>query len=282
MKSFWSLMTAFFLMFAMVGEADAKRFGSGGFGKSYKSTPFGQKKASPQQNEKKNAQQQGQKKGGMMGGLMGGLLAGGLFAALLGSGAFEDLKMMDIILMAIIAFVIFRVIRSMRNGPQPAAAGAYQQQFRQQAPDTAENTGSTHSFEGTSADQGQVPFDLPENFDQTSFLNGALEHYRTVQKAWNDGDLSVIEEYVSPELFDALSRQRNKLMVPPQTEILDLSADIARAEQEGTVQHISILFRGVCKDELEKSQDGIFDIWHLARDTSSQDAPWIIVGIEAE
>ena len=43
-----------------------------------------------------------------------------------------------------------------------------------------------------------------------------------------------------------------------------------------------ILFRGRVKDELEKSEDGIFDIWHLERDLSKEDAPWLIVGIEAE
>jgi predicted lipid-binding transport protein (Tim44 family) len=38
----------------------------------------------------------------------------------------------------------------------------------------------------------------------------------------------------------------------------------------------------LCKDELEKSEDGIFDVWHLERDLNNDDAPWIVVGIEAE
>ena len=54
MKSIITAFTTFFLMFAMVSEADAKRFGGGGFGKSYKTSPFASKKATP---AKKDQQQ---------------------------------------------------------------------------------------------------------------------------------------------------------------------------------------------------------------------------------
>ncbi|NRA23891.1 MAG: Tim44 domain-containing protein, partial [Oleispira sp.] len=119
-------------------------------------------------------------------------------------------------------------------------------------------------------------------FDQQGFIEGSLNHYRTVQESWNKGELETIKEYVSPELFTALAQQRGKLMLAPQTEILNLSAEIVRADQAGNSAEISILFRGVCKDELEKSQDGIYDIWHLQRDLSTENADWVIVGIEAE
>lgn len=113
MKSIITAFTAFFLMFAVVSEADAKRFGGGGFGKSYKTSPFASKKAAP---AKKDQQQAGQKKGGMMGGLMGGLLAGGIFAALLGSGAFEDIQIMDMIIMAALAFLAFKLFKGFMGG----------------------------------------------------------------------------------------------------------------------------------------------------------------------
>jgi predicted lipid-binding transport protein (Tim44 family) len=285
-----TVFTAFFLMFAVVSEADAKRFGGGGFGKSFKTSPFASKKAAP---AKKDQQQQaGQKKSGMMGGLMGGLLAGGLFAALLGSGAFEDLQVMDMIIMALLAFVAFKLFKgfmSSRQQAQPrmAADGNSPQRHNFEMPRDANNDQSRSSqeiptAEETGFNQDEIPFNLPEGFDQQGFIEGSLNHYRTVQESWNKGELETIKEYVSPELFAALSQQRSKLMVPPQTEIVDLNAEIVRADQAGDSAEISILFRGVCKDELEKSQDGIFDIWHLQRDLSTENADWVIVGIEAE
>jgi len=286
MKSFWTLFTAFFLTFALVAEADAKRFGGGGFGKSYKTSPFASKKAAPKkQDQQQQGQQQGQRKGGMMGGLMGGLLAGGLFAALLGSGAFENIQMMDIILLALIAFVAFKLFRGMAGNRQQPSYGMPSGQQRQSfdMPADAPQSGDAQpQTAATGFNQDEVPFNLPADFDQHNFIQGALEHYKTLQEAWNKGDLTVVEEYVSPVLFDALSQQRNRLMVPPQTEILDLSAEIVRADNNGKAAEISILFRGLCKDELEKSQDGIYDIWHLERDLTAENAPWLIIGIEAE
>ena len=302
MKSIITAFTAFFLMFAMVSEADAKRFGGGGFGKSYKTSPFASKKAAPakkdqQQNQAGQNQSgqnlAGQKKGGMMGGLMGGLLAGGLFAALLGSGAFEDIQIMDIIILALLAFVavkLFKGFMSARQQAQPRMAngGNTTNSHQFEMPKDADKDfqasaiNEVQETQATGFNQDEIPFNLPAGFDQQAFIEGALSHYRTVQESWNKGDLSIIEEYVSPELFSALSEQRNKLMVPPQTEITDLNAEIVRADQAGDSAEISILFRGVCKDELEKSQDGIFDIWHLQRDLSTENADWVIVGIEAE
>lgn len=286
-----TVFTAFFLMFAVVSEADAKRFGGGGFGKSFKTSPFASKKAAPAKKDQQQ-QQAGQKKSGMMGGLMGGLLAGGLFAALLGSGAFEDLQVMDMIIMALLAFVAFKLFKgfmSSRQQAQPrmAADGNSPQRHNFEMPRDANNDQSRSSqeiptAEETGFNQDEIPFNLPEGFDQQGFIEGSLNHYRTVQESWNKGELETIKEYVSPELFAALSQQRSKLMVPPQTEIVDLNAEIVRADQAGDSAEISILFRGVCKDELEKSQDGIFDIWHLQRDLSTENADWVIVGIEAE
>lgn len=275
MKSFLTLLTSLCLIFAVAGEAHAKRFGGGGFGKSYKTTPF--KKSEPQKQQQQQPASGKKSAGkGMMGGLLGGLLAGGLFAYLLGNGAFEGIQFMDILLLAVLAFVALKVFRSMAGAQrQPVAQGAagYAQPLQNRDNFTQESHNA--------ADQ-QTPFNLPQGFDADAFIEGALQHYRTVQQAWNDGQLDIIEEYVSAPLFVGLKQQREKLMVPPQTEILSLSAEIVRADQQGNMAEISILFRGLCKDELEKSEDGIFDTWHLERDTSIAQSSWIIVGIEAE
>lgn len=289
MKSFLTLLTSLCLVFAFVGEAQAKRFGGGGFGKSHKTTPFFKKKQEPQkQADQKNSQNQqpAQKGRGLMGGMLGGLLAGGLFAYLLGSGAFEGIQFMDILLLAAVAFIALKIFRSMAAGQhQPAHASVSSNgtgpAMQRQSVEMPRDTGAAQMFD-TGSSHDETPLNLPQGFDVEAFVQGSLEHYRTVQQAWNDGNLEVIEEYVSAPLFAGLKQQRERLMVPPQTEILDLNAEIVRADQTGSVAEISILFRGLCKDELEKSEDGIFDTWHLERDTAVEGSNWVIVGIEAE
>jgi predicted lipid-binding transport protein (Tim44 family) len=168
-----------------------------------------------------------------------------------------------------------------------ASDGGHQQRHNFEMPRDADagqksTTERDTKIQSTAFNQDEVPFNLPEGFDQQGFIEGSLSHYRTVQESWNKGELDVIKEYVSPELFAALSQQRDKLISPPKTEVVDLNAEIVRADQAGDSAEISILFRGVCKDELEKTQEGIFDIWHLQRDLSTEKADWVIVGIEAE
>lgn len=284
MKSIVSIFSAFlmvmFVSVAVIPEAEAKRFGGGGFGKSFKTSPFSKKKASPNQkqtDQKNGAQQQG-KRSGLMGGMLGGLLAGGLFAYLLGSGAFEGLQIMDILLLVGLFFIVMRLLRGAAGAaqaPVSASNGGQGQQSHQAEYFQAQQTMS-------SSEQNEIPMNLPNGFDTDSFLEVADKHYRELQQAWNDGNLEVIREFVDENLFNALAQQRQSLMVPPQTEILDLSSEIVRADYNQSIAQVSILFRGVCKDDLERSQDGIFDIWHLERDLSNTDNPWLIMGIEAE
>lgn len=282
MKAFWTLFSVLILTFGIAHQADAKRFGGGGFGKS-KAVPTQQRQA-PQKQEQ--AQQQnpaapaaGAAGKGMMGGLLGGLLAGGIFAYLLGSGAFEGIQFMDILLIALVGFVLFKLLR--RRAPQPAAAyapGSAQPQQRQSF--------DMGSFGGSAAPAaapaGAAVIDLPAGFDQQAFIDGALEHYRAVQNAWNSGNLDVIAEYVKPELFAQLANQRQQMDSAPQTDIVDLNAEIIAAGTQGNIAEISLLFRGLARDAGEQSEDGIFDVWHLERDLSKDNAPWLIVGIEAE
>ena len=293
MKSLAVFCMALFLGLGFAADADAKkkRFGSGGFGKSFNSapakSPAGQNKTDANQSQAGNqnnlaanngAAKQGSSKKGMLGGLMGGLLAGGLIAAMLGGG-FEGIQFMDILLIALVAFILFKLFKSRQ--PAPAAAGH---------PNTGQTAHQEHQPEQAMQRQSAQPMsggtgntmDLPAGFDKQAFIDGALDHYRTLQTAWNEGNLDVVREYVAPTVYAQLHNERKAMDVAPQTEVLDLSAELVRAEQDERTVSLSILFKGRCKDEIEGTEDGIFDTWHLEKDKKQENAPWMIVGIEAE
>lgn len=284
MKLLWTLIASLVMTLSLVSTADAglKKFGSGGFGKTYNTTPY---KATPQQTPQKQQPAQAapaNSRKGMMGGILGGLLAGGLFAYLLGSGAFEGLQIMDMLLIAAVIFILFKLLRRKAPQTQQREAWAGQSAGGSVPPAAGVKEPAAAAFSDVAGVRTDVPMNLPEGFDSKAFTDNAMNHFREVQDAWNKGDLNVIREYVAPNLFDALARQRERMMVPPQTEVLDLSAEIVRADRNGDIAEISVLFRGRVKDELEKSEDGVYDVWHLERDLSQDNAPWIIVGIEAD
>lgn len=297
MKRFWAFM-AILLAFTLTAEvAHAKRFGGGkSFGRSYQTAPSQPSKSyadSTTQRKQTAGMPASNGRRGLMGGLLGGLLAGGLIAALFGMGAFDGIQLMDILIIAVIGFVLFKLFRSMsqRQAPvmtrQPAYAGA--SAGGQAAPQQPvfgsgqrDNFGSSGAAVATMASSTpDVPFNLPVGFDAPSFLQGAKEHYRILQDAWNKNDLGKIQEYVTPELYKELQAERASLTGEQHTEVLSVEAELVRADQMFGNAEISIKFTGRYRDVVEGVEEPFTDIWHLERDFSKTEAPWLVTGIQS-
>ncbi len=226
MKRLFSLVALLMISVAVTPVAEAKKFGGGkSFGKSFKTAP-----APKQQNTTntstlnskdgtKAAQNTGRR--GLMGGLLGGLLAGGLLAAFFG-GAFEGIQFLDILIMGLIAYFAFKFLRGMlgakqgsmnqRQQSQPAFGGMNRNAYEQP---------NVHNFEQPQASGGfgsnaysEVPHNYPPGFDQSSFVNGAREHYRILQGAWNHNQLETIEEYVSQACSPICKKSSRPIALP--------------------------------------------------------------------
>ncbi|MEH0666324.1 Tim44 domain-containing protein [Vibrio scophthalmi] len=288
MKRLFSLVALLMVSVAMTPVAEAKKFGGGkSFGKSFKTAPAPKQQ---QQNTNTLGKDQATKapsssKKGLMGGLLGGLLAGGLLAAFFG-GAFEGIQFMDILILGLIAFVIFKFMRGMLGAKQGSMNQHRQQPaFGGSAPKFEQP--NVHNFEQASASsaggfgaQTDVPHNTPPGFDQAAFINGAREHYRILQGAWNHNQLETIEEYVSPSLFEDLKAERAKLEGDQHTDVMYVDAEIVRADYDASKAQLSLQFSGRYRDAVEGVEENIEDIWHLERDLTVDNAPWLIVGIQ--
>lgn len=231
-------------------------------------------------------------KKGMMGGMLGGLLAGGLLAALFMGEGFENIQFMDILIIGLLAFVLFKIARTLMASkagaqPRPAYAGAGQPNpnfQRQQAEQTGFASNATNNANSGSNGFAQaasdVPFNLPAGFDLPSFLEGARSHYKTLQLAWNENDLNKIQEYVSIELFNELSNQRRELVGDQHTEVMFLDAELVRATHNANLAEVSVKFSGRYRDTVEGVEEDIKEVWHLERNLTQANSPWLIVGIQ--
>ncbi|MDB2384317.1 Tim44-like domain-containing protein [Endozoicomonas sp.] len=314
MKRFSSMLCIFMamtLVFAPVAEA--KRMGGKSMGRTYKTAPA-PAKSQPQSNStaqqnrsadqkttagnQQAAQQQKSSRWGMLGGALAGLAAGGLLASLLGGGAFSGMQGLDFMLLGLLAVGAFFLFRRLRRknaqssasitpqqppladklmGKNPAVEGyGGAMQKRIHGADEASSVSVSSGIIGGS----DVPENLPAGFDQQAFLEGAREHYVTLQKAWNENNLELIREYMSPALFEQLTIERGKLEGKQHTEVLFVDAGIVRADYTSRVAQVSIKYSGRYKDTVEGLEEDISDVWHLERDITSADAPWLIVGME--
>lgn len=284
MRKFLSILTIFSLIFSISlfsEQAEARKFGgSKSFGRSYKTAPAQPTQPMNTANPVLNKQTQ-PNKSGLMGGLLGGLLAGGLFAWLMGSGAFDGLQIFDVLMLAGVAFLIFRFVKSKKAAtstePQPVYATPYQVKHNTETEFQKAEYTNNSAFASTSH---SVPFDLPAGFNVAEFIKGAGEHYRALQLAWNVNDFSKIQEYVTPELYNELKQERANYAGDQHTEVLYLNAELVRAERKVDNAQISVLFKGRYRDAVEGIEEDIHEIWHLERSLSVNNAPWLIVGIE--
>lgn len=265
--------------------AEAKKFGgSKSFGKSFKTAPAPKQTTQNTNTIKKDQTTTAGSKKGLLGGLMGGLLAGGLLAAFFG-GAFEGIQFLDILIIGLIAYFGFRFLRDMLA----AKAGSMNQQAYSSAGAGAQRESSPfQSFEQPqpvsggfgAAGHSDVPHNYPPGFDQAAFINGAREHYRILQGAWNHNELNTIEEYVSASLFEDLKSERAKLDGEQHTDVMYVDAEIVRADYDASKAQLSLQFSGRYRDAVEGIEEEIEDIWHLERDLTVSNAPWLIVGIQ--
>ena len=300
MKKLWAVFTIL-LAFTLTTEvAHAKRFGGGkSFGRTYQTTPYQPNRSSadmPAQRQQAAGQAPAMPgKKSMLGGLLGGLLVGGLFAALFAGGAFHGLQMMDILIAAALAFVAFKIFRLMRQGNAPANAPVSVPQpayARAGAPVGTSASASVPPVFGNrrdnlvssapvSAGSDAVPMTLPLGFDTPAFLDGAKEHYRTLQDAWNQNDLAKIEEYATPALYAELVAERASLQGAQHTEVIRVDSELVRADEKFGLAEVSIRFTGRYRDTVEGVEEDFTDVWHLERDGSNAENPWLITGIQS-
>lgn len=289
MKRLFSIVALLMFTVAVTPIAEAKKFGgSKSFGKSYKTAPAPKQQQQNTNTVGKDQTTKSSSKKGIMGGLLGGLLAGGLLAAFFG-GAFEGIQFMDILIIGLIAFVIFKLMRgmlgakqgSMNQHRQQPAFGGNASKFEQPNMQNFEQQPNTNNggFGGFGA-QTDVPHNYPPGFDQAAFINGSREHYRILQGAWNHNQLETIEEYVSPSLFEDLKAERAKLDGEQHTDVMYVDAEIVRADYDANKAQLSLQFSGRYRDTVEGVEEEIEDIWHLERDLTAPNAPWLIVGIQ--
>ncbi|MCL6271537.1 TIM44-like domain-containing protein [Sansalvadorimonas sp. 2012CJ34-2] len=293
-------------------DAEAKKFGSSkSFGKTFKVAPSQPKNitspsfgntASKSTTQSGFGQNQTKKKGffsGFGGGLLGGLLAGGLIASLFGGMPFHGMQFMDILILAAIAFIVIKLFRGMSRAKASALNGGHSQHYDSGASSWQQNQNNQNQsyrdfgFDAVNKQEPQsyqqdagfgahsdVPFNLPPDFDLNGFLNRARSHYKQIQDAWNSGDMSTIREYIAPDLYNHLEKERQALKGDQHTEVMYVDAELVRAEIAFGKAEVSLRFSGRYRDNVERIEEKITDIWHLERDLNQPNAPWLIVGLE--
>ncbi len=304
-------------------DAEAKRFGGGkSFGsRPSHSTPF-KRSTTPtrpsqrqQAAQQQNAQRQAQlaNRGGMWG-MLGGLALGGLLGALFFGGAFENLNFLDIAIFALIAFLLYRLfaararrsVQQAGGGAAPGVGASVRNEAAQRAADPDAESGRDWGLDSdamqrkfgagespaaavdepeTGGHSGAGDEQMPPDFDERGFLEGAERAYRLFQEAWDRGDLDEIERFTTPSVFAEVRAQLQERRGENRTDVLSLDTQVLEARQVGTTVEVSVLFDAILREVDDSSGPGergqqIREVWHFVRSSDAATPTWYLDGIQ--
>ncbi len=296
---FGVMITTVALGLATIDVAEAKKgFGGGkSFGSKFSqsqsvkkgNTNSAQRSAntptSASQQKNADRKQQLASKGGMMG-MLGALAIGGLLGAMFFGGAFENINFMDILLFALIGFIIYKLLASRKKPQTQQAATAHGQmpiepqennQYRDNANDYGSTAAaSTPAYDGQSLDELRRGIDA--GFDEAAFIEGAKSCYSRMQKAWSEGDIADIRQFVTDHVFVEIQDQYQQREGDVVTEVISLNAELLSAQDLGSKQEASVLF------DAQLTEDGVptqsQEVWHFSRPNNSLKPTWFLEGIQ--
>ncbi len=289
-----------------MGDAEAKRFGMGkSFGsKKMFSMPHKRvdKPAKAQSAPKQSAPAAGAAgkagagaRSGMGAGLMGGLAGlamGGLLGALLFGGAFENINFLDILILGLLAFLLYKVFSGRRTTtPEPAAPAGYGS--AELGPDDSGGQGTpgqavqrrrfdTDLLFGNKArasDSGiTAGLEIPADFDAEHFLEGAKTLFARMQKAWDEGDLGDIRQFTTDKVFAEVQEQLWNRSGDSRTLIHRLDAHLHQVRELDDELEASVVFEA----ELEENGQPVkvSELWHFTKPRHSAQPTWYLDGIQ--
>ena len=285
MKRFLSIAMALCIGLTMSLDANAKRFGGG---KSSGAAPTHQtSQMAPSAGAGGAAATAGAagaagaaaKAGGASRwlGPLAGIAAGGLLASMFMGDGFQGMQIFDILIMAVIAFLIFRFIAARRRKQQPQMAAAGHAPFQREV---HEQPAQPSIFGGSAAPAAARPvINAPAWFNEESFLAAARNHFQTLQQHWDANEIDKIAEFVTPQMLQFLKKERAELGEGFQsTYIDDLNVQLEGVDDRADRTIATLTFSGVSKTSRFDQGEVFSESWNMER-AQGENQPWLVAGI---
>lgn len=277
MQRFLSIVLALCIGLTMSLDASAARFGGG---KSMGSAPTHQARQTAPSAPAAAPNAAGRPTPAAGGasrwlGPLAGLAAGGLLASMFMGGGFQGMQFFDILIMAVIAFVIFRFIAARRRKQQPqmAAAGAPFQREAVQEP--VQNS----MFGGSSTASAAPVIHAPAWFNEQRFLEAARGHFQSLQQHWDANEMDKIAEFVTPQMFQFLRKERADLGEGFQSTFIDnLTVQLDGLDDRADKTIATLTFSGVSKTSRFDQGEVFSESWNMER-AQGDNQPWLVAGI---
>jgi len=285
MKKTLTFLTLAFLSFGLLAfDAEAKRMG-GGKNVGTQRQSVNQQQAAPNKPSSTPAAPAAVAAGGSKwGGALAGLAAGGLLAALFMGGAFENINMMDFVVLALLIGVVFFIIRMLRK-PKSAEHAAPMQYSGMNTgtqdrftPPPFSSTAETASGEAETTQRQPA---IPADFQVEPFIRNAKASFIRLQAAHDRGDINEIRDFTTPEMLAEISQQiQERGDAQQRSEVMFIDAHLLEVETSADMAIASVRFTGQLRELPNGEAEAFDEIWHVQKDLKNSDATWLLAGIQ--
>jgi predicted lipid-binding transport protein (Tim44 family) len=284
-------------------DADARRFGGGGFSGMQRSAPAKPAPAAPQQAAPATpaaggaaAAAGGRSWMGPIAGLAAGLGIAALMSHLGMGEAFGNFLMLALLVVGGIFLARMLMRRMAPAAPIGAGAGVGAGNVRAASGPTQRFEGLPMPRSGEASAPASVPTGasvgaassawagaaaLPADFDRDGFERIAKMIFIRMQTANDAGDLNDLRNFTTPEMFAVckleLQDRDNK---PQTTDVVRVDAEVLDLEKQGERQVVSVRFHGLIREEVGAEATAFDEIWHLVR--WGDNPSWAIAGIQQQ
>lgn len=211
-------------------------------------------------------------------GPLAGIAAGGLLASMFMGDGFQGMQIFDILIMAVIAFLVFRFIAARRRKQQehmaPAGAPMQREVFEQKP------AAMGSIFGGSAAPAAARPvINAPAWFNENNFIEAARNHFQSLQQHWDANEIDKIAEFVTPQLLEFLKRERADLGDGFQSTYIDnLQVQLDGVDDRADKTIATLTFSGVSKSSRFDQGEVFSESWNMER-PQGENQPWLVAGI---
>jgi predicted lipid-binding transport protein (Tim44 family) len=204
-------------------------------------------------------------------GPLAGIAAGLGLAALLSHAGLSP-AMADILLVALLAFGAILLARAflarrVAGNTVPPAAGP---------------TPLGSAFEprfGGAAPIRPAPERWPPGFDAQRFAREALQQFRAVQRAYDNGDTARLADVMTPELHTETVQDLRSRGVHVPTAFDALEADVVDVSTEADLYWVSVRFHGLAREDGASVAQPFDEVWNLSKPVDGSTG-WLVAGIQ--
>jgi predicted lipid-binding transport protein (Tim44 family) len=225
---------------------------------------------------------------GILGGALLGLGLGALFSHFGLGGALGGM-FGSLIMLALLAGVVYFIVRLIRSKSQPAAAAPAAFGGNQNVYSMPQSGGATPEIgsrlqpepvQQAAAPVAHTPWGVPADFDAPSFLRVAKSNFIRLQAAWDKGDVADIREFTTPEVFAELKMQITERGGQADfTDVVSIDAELLGIETSGSEYLASVKFAGMIKPAPDALAEPFNEVWNLSKPVSGATG-WMLAGIQ--